>query len=71
MSEKQQVLALKPDPSRANLLAINEQVWIRSGGGFSVVFVHGSPWHRFATKNALDHRIVGAALALAGVASVL
>lgn len=47
---------------------INEHVWVATADGLCVVWVDGSPWHRFATNNKVDRRIVGANLVLAGIA---
>ncbi|MBL4849958.1 MAG: helix-turn-helix domain-containing protein [Planctomycetes bacterium] len=47
---------------------LNVDVHVDEEDGLCVVWVHGSPWHRFAASNRLDRRIVGVSLVLAGLA---
>ena len=62
-------LALSSDDS--DITFVNRSVWIRCEEGLCVVFVHHTPWHRFAADNELDRRIVGAHLVLAGLAKTV
>ncbi len=48
---------------------INDDVYVDEEDGLCVVWVHGSPWHRFAASNKVDRRIVGTSLVVGGLAT--
>ena len=67
-------LPLFPPPKSTEtrqIRSVNAQVWLETEDDLCVAWVHGAPWHRFVWSNALDRRVVGACLCLAGIAKAI
>lgn len=58
-------------PAERNTIKLNGRVRLEKSDGLCVVWVHDSPWHRFAWSSKLDRRIVGANLVLSGLAKTV
>ena len=59
-------LPFQPTPS--SRIHVSRSVWLETDEDLCVVWVHHAPWHRFLASSELERRIVGANLAMTGLA---
>ena len=52
-------------------IQVSRSVWLETTDDLCVVWVHHAPWHRFVANSELDRRIVGANLAMTGLAKTV
>jgi len=52
-------------------IQISPSVWLETADDLCVIWVHHAPWHRFLASSELDRRIVGANLAMTGLAKTV